>query len=254
MKLGISTSSLYPLETEKALETLGKNGIKHTEIFFNSNYELKEPFVKELKAIADAYGTNIVSVHPTMSLAESFMLFSNYDRRLEEGLDNFKRYGEIAATLGADYVILHGGKPNGILNDYEYCERFMLVNEHVQQNGAELLQENVFRFRAEKLDFLKMMVENLGDKVGFCLDVKQSIRGGYTPFDVISAVGKNIKHLHISDSGEKGDCLLIGDGKFDFKRLFAEMDALNYKGAYILELYRNAYKEYNELFDSFKNL
>ncbi len=254
MKLGISTSSLYPLETEKALEMLGRNGIKYTEIFFNSNYELKEDFVRELKNIADAYGVKIVSVHPTMSLAESFMLFSNYERRLNEGLDNFKRYGEIAATLGADYVILHGGKPNGILNDYQYCERFMLVNGCVQESGAELLQENVFRFRAEKLDFLKMMVENLGDRVGFCLDVKQSIRGGYTPFDVISAVGKNIKHLHISDNGEKGDCLLIGDGNFDFKRLFLEMKALDYKGAYILELYRNAYKEYDELFESFKSI
>lgn len=253
MKLGISTSSLYPLETEKALLMLAKNGIKYTEIFFNSNYELEPTFVKELKNIAENYGVKIVSVHPTMSLAESFMLFSNYDRRLKEGLDNFQRYGEIAATLGADYVILHGGKPNGILSDYEYCERFMLVNSFVRQNGAELLQENVFRFRAEKLDFLKMMVENLGDQVGFCLDVKQSIRGGYTPFDVISTVGKNIKHLHISDNGENGDCLLPASGNFDFKRLFKEMDKLGYKGAYILELYRNAYKEYDELFHSFNS-
>ena len=33
MKLGISTASLYPLETEKALTELCKSGVKYTEIF-----------------------------------------------------------------------------------------------------------------------------------------------------------------------------------------------------------------------------
>lgn len=254
MKLGISTASLYPLETEKALEILGEGGIKHTEIFFNCNYELSDSFVALLKSIADNYGINIVSVHPTMSLAESFMLFSNYDRRLKEGLEDFKRYGEICAKLGAKYVILHGGKPNGILNDEQYCERFNLINSAVKSGGGILLQENVVRFRAGELEFLKMMQKNLGDDVGFCLDVKQSIRGGYSPFDVIDSVGKNIKHLHISDSSSEKDCMLPGNGNFDFNRLKSEMDKLGYDGAYIIEVYRNAYKECGELIDSVNNV
>ena len=172
MKLGISKASLYPLETEKALDILGKAGIKRTEIFFNCNYELKDEFIDLLIRIKNEYGIEITSVHPTMSLAESFMLFSAYDRRLREGLEDFYRYGEICAKLDAKYVILHGGKPNGILSDEEYCERFMLVNNTVRKGGGELLQENVVRFRAGELDFLKMMQKNLGDEVGFCLDVK----------------------------------------------------------------------------------
>ena len=254
MNLGISTASLYPMETEKALEILAKGGIKHTEIFFNCNYELTDSFVKGLKSIADNYGVNIASVHPTASLAESFMLFSNYERRLYEGLENFKRYGEICAMLGAKYVILHGGKPNGILNDEEYCERFNLINNAVKSGGGMLLQENVFRFRAGELEFLKMMHKNLGDDIGFCLDIKQSIRGGYSPFDVINAVGKNIKHIHISDNNELKDCMLPGDGNFDFKKLIAEMDKLEYNGAYVIEVYRNAYKEYDELINSINNV
>lgn len=252
MKLGISTASFYPLVTEEALEKIGKSGVKYTEIFFNANYELTDEFVSELKRIADFYGVEITSVHPTASLAESFMLFSNYDRRLKEGIEIFKRYGEISRNLGAKYVILHGGKPNGILNDQQYCERFMYINNAVKQGGGELLQENVFRFRAGELDFLKMMAENLGDQVGFCLDVKQSIRGGYSPFDVISSVGKNIKHLHISDSNSVKDCMLPGHGDFDFRKLKHEMDKLGYDGAYIIEVYRNAYKEYDELINSIK--
>ncbi len=250
MKIGISTASLYPLETELALEKLGKSGIKHTEIFFNSISELEDSFLDLLIKIRDEYGMNITSVHPTMSLAESFMLFSAYDRRLKEGLDDFKRYGEIAARLGAEYVILHGGKPNGVLDDRQYCERFMLINQSVRSGGGELLQENVVNFRAGNIAFLKMMVDNLGDEVGFCLDVKQSIRGGYTPFDVIDAVGKNIRHLHISDNSPEKDCMLIGKGSFDFKALFSAMQSQGYDGAYILEVYRNAYNDYRELINS----
>ncbi|MBR4073540.1 MAG: sugar phosphate isomerase/epimerase [Clostridia bacterium] len=252
MKMGISTASLYPLETECALELLGKSGIKYTEIFFNCVSELKPDFITLLKKIKDEYGMEICSIHPTMSLAESFMLFSAYDRRLSEGLEEFRRYGEIAAELGAKYVILHGGKPNGVLDDRQYCERFMLVNESVRICGGELLQENVAKFRAGSVDFLKMMVANLGEDVGFCLDVKQSIRGGYTPFDVINAVGSNIKHFHISDNNTKKDCLLPGKGSFDFKMLKAEADKIGYNGAFLIEVYRNAYNEYDELIDSIK--
>jgi len=252
MKTGISTASLYPLETEIALETLGKAGVKYTEIFFNCVSELKPSFISLLNNIKNEYGIEICSIHPTMSLAESFMLFSAYDRRLKEGLEDFKRYGEIAAELGAEYVILHGGKPNGILNDTEYCERFMKINESVRTGGGELLQENVAKFRAGSVDFLKMMVDNLGDEVGFCLDVKQSIRGDYTPFDVIDAVGRNVKHLHISDNNAYKDCMLPGKGDFDFKKLNSQMEKIGYNGVALVEVYRNAYIEYSELIDSLK--
>jgi sugar phosphate isomerase/epimerase len=99
-----------------------------------------------------------------------------------------------------------------------------------------------------------MMQKNLGDDVGFCLDIKQSIRGRYSSFDVINAVGKNIKHIHISDNNELKDCMLPGDGNFDFKKLIAEMDKLEYNGAYVIEVYRNAYKEYDELINSINNV
>ena len=125
MKLGVSTASYYPLETELALEEIGKSGVKNAEIFFNCESELKDSFIEILLDIKEKYGINITSVHPTMSLAESFMIFSAYDRRFYESIEKFRRYSEVAADLGAKYIILHGGKPNGILSDEEYCERYM---------------------------------------------------------------------------------------------------------------------------------
>lgn len=254
MKIGISTSCLYPMLTEEALKRIGESGIKNTEIFFNSLGELKPNFVSELKTIKDYYGLNITSIHPTMSLAESFMLFSAYNRRLEEGLEWFKRYGEICSELGAKFVVLHGGKPNGILSDEEYFERFAKIGEVVFENGGTLLQENVVNYRAGDLGFLKEMAAYLKDKANYCLDVKQSMRNGYSPFDAFEELKDNIKHIHISDSSKEKDCMLPFRGNFDILSFIEKTKQAGYHGNYIVEVYSDAYNTYDELFSSVKSL
>ena len=254
MKIGISSSCLYPMYTEQSFETIAKHGVKLSEIFFNANCELQSDFIKQLSDIKKEYGIELSSVHPTMSLAESFTLFSNYDRRFQEGIDNFKRYGEIAATLGAKYVILHGGKPNGTMDNHGYFEKFAQVADAVKENGATLLQENVVNFRAGSLEALEDMSNYLGDSVNFCLDVKQSIRGGYSPYDVLKLLGNKIKHLHLSDSNDKYDCMLPLHGDFDFKRFLNVAKQNGYEGDAVIEVYRNAFDDPQELFDSHKKL
>ena len=254
MKIGISSSCLYPMYTEESFKLIAQQGVELSEIFFNANCELEPPFIKQLCDIKNEYGIEIKSVHPTMSLAESFMLFSNYDRRFNEGIEIFKRYGEIAAQLGAKYVIMHGGKYNGTMDNHGYFDRFALVADAVKQNGATLLQENVVNFRAGSLESLEDMSNYLGDNVNFCLDVKQSIRGGYSPYDVLRLLGGKIKHLHISDSNDKYDCMLPLDGNFDFKKFLGEAINCGYTGDAVIEVYRAAFGKPDELFQSHKKL
>lgn len=254
MNLGISTASLYPLETELALEEVGKAGVKNTEIFFNAESELKDSFIDILLCIKEKYNMNITAVHPAMSLAESYMLFSAYDRRYYEGLKQYRRYSEVAKALGAKYLIMHGGKPNGVLNDEEYCQRYMALNAETGQNGVTVLQENVVNYRSGDIEFMRSMKDILGDDAKFCLDIKQCIRCGYVPMDLIEEFYDNIKHFHISDHSVAGDCLLPLSGKFDFKGLFDFLKQREYEGALMTEVYRYAYKEYYELFNAFGKL
>ena len=254
MEIGVSTSCFYPLETEVALENLGKAGIKHTEIFFNALSELKQSFVDMLLDIQSEYGITVASLHPTMSLAESFMIFSNYERRYREAEDQFRRYSEIAASLGAKYIIMHGGKPNGILTDEEYCERYMRLKEITRENGADILQENVVRFRAGEIDFLRSMKNILGEEAEFCLDLKQSLRCGYSPYDLIDEFSDNIKHYHISDHSISSDCLLSLNGGFDFGGFFSVLKEKSFKGSCIIEVYKDCYSSYEEVYNSFNKL
>ncbi len=255
MKIGISTSCFYPMYTEDCLKLIAQNKVELTEIFFNANCELQPPFIKELLNIKNEYGITIGSIHPTMSLAESFMLFSNYDRRFYEGLDIYKRYGEITAELGANYVIMHGGKPNGTMDNHGYFDRFMRVAEVVRKEGATLLQENVVNFRAGSLEALSDMSNYLGDGVQFCLDVKQSIRGGYSPYDVLKLLGPKIKHLHLSDHNSASDCIIPSkNGNFNFKKFLNTAADCGYTGDAVIEVYRNAFDKPQELFVSHKKL
>ncbi|MBO7520183.1 MAG: sugar phosphate isomerase/epimerase [Clostridia bacterium] len=253
MKIGVSTSCLYPLETEKALLGVAKAGIKTTEIFFNANCELEKDFVAGLKKTKDEYGIEIVSVHPTMSLAESFMFFSNYQRRYVEGMDFYKRYAEIAGELGAKYIIMHGGKPNRVLDNRGYFERFAHIAEAVRKNGAVLLQENVVKFRAGDIGVLADMKEYLGDSAAFCLDIKQCVRGGYSPFSALGILKDSVKHIHISDNTEDNDCMLPLSGNFDFSAFFELCERVNYKGDAIVEVYRDSYEKPEELYTAYRN-
>lgn len=251
MNIGVSTASFYPLETELSLENLGKAGIKHTEVFFNAACELKQSFIDMLTDIKEEYGISVASVHPTMSLAESFMIFSAYERRYREAEEEYRRYSEAAAQLGAKYIIMHGGKPNGILSDEEYCERYMRLNEITKENGVQVLQENVVRFRAGDIEFLRSMRNILGKDAAFCIDLKQAVRCGYNSFDLIEEFSENIKHYHISDQSTASDCLLPFCGSFPFKTFFDKLIEKNYGGSCIIEVYRNSYKEYEEIYNSY---
>lgn len=252
MDIGVSTASFYPLETELALEEIGKMGIKTTEIFFNAESELKDSFIEILCEIKNRYGINVVSVHPTMSLAESFMIFSAYERRFYESLEKFSRYSLVAAELGAKYIILHGGKPNGILSDEEYCERYMRLKERTKENGVTLLQENVVNYRAGDIEFMRSMRDILGEQAEFCLDIKQSVRCGYPPLELTDEFMDNIRHFHLSDHSLAGDCLLPGRGSFNFKDFLKFTQERNYNGFGIIEVYNNAYKSYEEIKDSYE--
>ena len=254
MSIGISTASFYPLETEEALSLISENSTQCAEIFFNSNRELKDSFIDYLLDIAKRSNLKITAIHPMSSFGEPYMIFSDYLRRFEESEEIFKRYFEIAAMLGAKYVNLHGDKPTGKLPVEDYCERFKILADIGKGFGVTLCQENINGYRSADPEFLSDMVRLLGDDANFTLDVKQVIRAGYTLPEILDAMDYKIKHVHISDHSPSADCLLPLKGTFNFNQLFIDLENHGYKGDYIIEVYQNAYNEYNEIFESYNKL
>ncbi len=246
MRIGMSSSCFYPEETEASLRRIGEAGAKTAEIFFNSPGELHGDLLRELCAIRDGYGMEIVSVHPFMSFTEGFWLFSEYERRFRDSLDFYPRFFEAAEALGAHLFVLHGAKSLKIEPE-RYAERLAQLNERAKPFGVQVAHENVVYYVGEHPAFMQKLQAELGDDFAMVLDLKQAGRAGVDPFAFIDAVGDSIVHVHASDRDASHDCMPPGKGEFPFRRLFDALEGRGYKGKYLIELYRHNFRDERDL-------
>mgnify|MGYP004645194967 CR=1 FL=1 len=254
MKIGVSTASLYPLHAEDAFAELAALGIKTTEVFANSTGEAREPVTSQILDIRDGNGMEITSFHPFSSPMESVYLFSTYDRRIEEMMELYREFFGNMNRLGAKIFVLHGAILSSKCPEEHYFRQFRLLAEAGREYGVTVAQENVSYCMSGSLDFLLRMKRELGDCARFVLDLKQSRRSHADAFDYVRSLGGSIVHLHISDADSDRDCLPVGQGSFDFRRLMQELSAVGYDGAYIVELYRENYDQFTRLRESVDNL
>ena len=253
-RLGISSSCFYPLETERSFEKICAMGIGCAEIFFNTQAELLPPYIKEIERIKNAYGVDVVSVHPFLSFAETYLLFSSYRRRYEDSLSWYERFFEIAAGLGAKYFVFHGGKKPGVVEENEYFERFAQLCSIGKRVGITVCNENVVYYCSEDPWFLQRMTRYVGEDLGIVLDVKQARRAGVDWKTYADLLGASVRHIHISDFSDQKDCTPPLTGKFDFTDLFSYMREHGYPGDYIIELYEHSFSGEKELSNSYAEL
>ncbi len=247
MSIGISTSCMYPLETEKSLELVAGSGVDVTEIFFNSPSELKRPMLEKLRRITESAGVRVSSVHPFLSFAEGYLFFSEYERRFEDSLELYKSFFEAAGYLGADILVIHGCKTYAKFPREEYYRRFGKLAELGESFGVRVSQENVVNYYSMYPDFLYGMKEALGSRFHMTLDVKQALRSGCNAFELIEELHDNIVNVHISDSNSEKDCMIPLKGNFDFKRLFDTLRGYGFGGDYIVELYRDNFDDFSDV-------
>ena len=246
MRIGMSSSCFYPQETEQSLRRIGEAGAKTAEIFFNAPSELRGDLLRELCAIRDHYGMEIVSIHPFLSFEELYFLFSNYRRRFTDSLELYKHFFEAGAALGASLFVLHGATKL-VIDKEEYAERYAQFCETAKPFGIRAAHENVVGFVGQDPAFMAFLHSRLGDDFHMVLDVKQCRRAQADPFAFIDLVGTQIAHVHVSDADDRHDCLPPGKGSFAFGRLFDALARKGYDGKYIIELYRQNFRDEADL-------
>lgn len=250
MAFGISTSCLYPMNTEDSLEQLGKMSVKTCEVFLNSISETTPEFAEKLNEIQNRYGINIVSVHPFSSFSETYMLFGEYERRYLDAFDFYKRCFEFTNMVNAKFSVIHGSLKPAKISEDMYFERFARLISAGKEFGVTVGQENVNRHLSENLDFLNRMKAALNDDFKLIFDVKQAFRAGYSPIDFAEEFKTDIVHIHISDHNKLQDCIPPGKGNFNFKKLVSVMESAGYNGDYVIELYRAGFETCADLAES----
>ncbi len=254
MHAGVSTACLYPQYLEDALYELALNGITHTELFVNADSDISRTRVHTLHAIMERYGVTCRSVHPFACPLEPMMLFSGYARRVDDMIGYYRRYFEVMQELGAEIFVFHGNDNHHAVSPEFYCERYIRLVEAGKEYGITVAQENVERCQSGKLHFLREMSRILGGDAHFVLDVKQAVRAGENPLNMLHMLGSKVCHVHISDHGEKGDCLLLGAGNFRIRSFLEVLHGCSPDASVILELYRQSYRGISDLFGSYRML
>ena len=253
MLAGISTACLYPELTERALDTILRFGIQSTELFFNAFSELNPNYLRELRQRADDCGTRILSIHPFTSAMEPLLFFSGYYRRFEDGLEFYKQYFEAANLLGAEILVFHGDRREAQRPYESYFDRFAMLMEAGRRMGVTVAQENVPRCASWQPHFFEQMRRAL-PQARFVLDVKQCLRGGFSAEEMAQAMGDGLVHVHLSDHCAGQDCLPIGKGDMNLPRLLQQFRKQGFDGGVILELYRNNYRDFSELDESYRKI
>lgn len=249
MIAGVSTSCLYPKPLEESLYDLSVNGVSNVEIFINTHSELKESFAHGAENILKRFDVKCSAVHPFTCEIEQLMFFSDYERRMNDILEYYKYYFRFMNIVGAEIFVFHGAK--SVRSAELYCERYSRLYRLGREYGVTVAVENVSRCCSASSAFIRDIAKMLGNEFAFLLDTKQAVRAGETPFAFLEAAGSRTVHVHISDSGELGDCLLIGRGRFDFKYFFSKLYGCNPDCSVILELYRSGFNGISNLLSSY---
>ena len=254
MLAGVSTACTYPQLLEDALYELALNGIAHTELFVNADSDITRTRVHTLKAIMERYGVTCSAVHPFACPLEPMMLFSDYERRVDDMVGYYRRYFEVMQEIGAGVFVFHGNDNKHAVSPEFYCKRYIRLVEAGKEYGITVAQENVERCQSGKLHFLREMSRILGDDAHFVLDVKQAVRAGENPVNMLHMLGSKVCHVHISDHGEKGDCLLLGAGSFRIRSFLEVLHTYSPEASVLLELYRQSYRGISDLVGSYRML
>ncbi len=253
MKIGISSAVMYPMQSEQSLEKLSELGFDTFEFFYNCDEEISESFVDKIKSIKK--DMNFISVHPYTAFAEAVMFFSGYARRTEESSEKYRQSFKIARKLGASFFTLHGDRAfSGTSDDAcplsdSSAEVLARLAKAAKEEEIKLCLENVSWCKSANISYLKAVSEKVPD-IYFTLDLKQARRAGVPYEKYLFAMGGKICNVHVSDYDEASDCILPGEGKFDFKKLKGELSQIGYTGDALIEVYSKSIKSDEQILKS----
>lgn len=238
MRIGLSAAAFYGrMETEDQAAYLTQFAPDVCEIFLETHSEYSAAFGQTVKARLN--GIPCVSVHAKGTQFEPD-LFGQSPRQREDARRILCGVLDAGQALGAQWYVWHG--PPALTGPIvpgrirQLGERFPLLAQEARARSMEILWENVSWCALRKSEDVQALTEILPE-IRFTLDIKQALRSGTDPFDMLRAMGRRIRHVHVMDWDDAGTLCLPGQGTVDFRRLMQELRAQDYDGSVIIEPY-----------------
>ena len=251
MKLGISTASLNgKLNTEDALKWIGDIGAQCAEVFLTTYSEYRPAYAKELLRAQRETGIAVSSMH-TLNTQFEGQLFSRSQRQKQDAFDIFRSVLDIGEALGALNYVLHGPtqiKYTKYNTDYAH---FAAVTDELdaecEKRGMRLTWENVHWAHYNHPDFISRLERHAGRAVHTTLDIKQAMQSGTDCYRYLEIMGQRLVNVHLCDFDSEGALYLPFEGTFDFEGLFLHLNAMNFDGSAVIEVYDRSFSEPEQL-------
>jgi sugar phosphate isomerase/epimerase len=234
MRIGMSTSCVYPLSTEHGFRLAREAGYDGVEVMVTRDEKTQS--AEALLAMSERYEQPILSIHAPVLLLTHFVWGRDPRVKLEKS-------AELAASVGAKSVVVH--PPFRWQADYA-VDFLDIVRETAETYGVEIAVENMFPWKAAGRSMKAYMPG--WDPTGFdcdsvTLDFSHASLSGQSSLELATGFGARLRHVHLCDGSASNDegrifdeHALPGHGTQPVAEVLAMLAGSKWDGAIVAEV------------------
>lgn len=234
IRIGMSTTCVYPLEPEQAFRLAKLAGFDGIEIMVTQEESTQQ--AGHLLELSRRYALPILSVHAPVLLLTHFVW--GRDPRVK-----LARTAELAAAVGAASVVVH---PPFRWQATYALDFLRIVREISAEHGIVITVENMFPWRAAGKN-LKAYAPGWDPRIMDCdavtLDFSHAALSGVDSLEFANDLGSRLRHVHLCDgSGAIGEGqvfdehLLPGHGREPVAEVLEALVARGWSGSIVAEV------------------
>jgi len=234
IRVGMSTTCVYPLESEQAFRLAELAGFDGIEVMVTQEESTQR--AEPLLELSRRHALPILSVHAPVLLLTHFVWGRDPRAKLA-------RTAELAVAVGAGTVIVH---PPFRWQAAYALDFLAIVREVSAQHDVEIAVENMFPWRAAGRN-LKAYAPGWDPRLMDCdavtLDFSHAALSGVDSLQFANDLGERMRHVHLCDgSGAIGEGqvfdehLLPGRGREPVAEVLQSLAARGWDGSIVAEI------------------
>lgn len=157
------------------------------------------------------------------------------------------------SQLGLRYIVfplVDAGRLENLQQEETFKNIFQDAFGTLREKNVAVVFESDFEPRRLKT-FLEFFPSDI---VGLNYDIGNSASLGFDPDLEFASIGNRILNVHIKDRLKGGTTVPLGTGNADFKKVFAGLKKLQYKGDYILQTARAENSDHSGVLAKYKKM
>lgn len=190
IRVGMSTSCVFPLPLEEAFRLTRTAGYDGVEIMVTANRATQD--AATLRSLSHTYGIPILSIHAPVLLATQLVWGLDPRRKLEKS-------AELARAVGAPTVVVH---PPFRFQPKWSREFETAVGEIAEQYGVEVAVENMFSWTIRGTSVRAYAPSPYPNELAvdsMTLDFSHAALAGRDSLEFAHAMGSRLRHIHLCD-------------------------------------------------------